>query len=86
VAALANLVSAPAVGASGISTAAWGTGLPTVIGAAWVNLFLSQLVWGVLGLVIAVLSRSAMVAVSIGVGYALVVESLIRMVDGAPVQ
>jgi hypothetical protein len=85
VAALACLVSAPAVGASGVSTAAWGTDLPTVIGEAWVNLFLSQLVWGVLGLVIAVLSRSAMVAVSIGVGYVLVVESLIRMVDGAPV-
>lgn len=85
VAALANLVSAPAVGASGISTEAWGTDLPTVIGEAWFNLFLSQLVWGVLGLVIAVLSRSAMVAVSIGVGYVLVVESLVRMVDGAPV-
>jgi hypothetical protein len=85
VAALATLVSAPAVGASGVSTAAWGTDLPTVIGEAWANLFLSQLVWGVLGLVIAVLSRSAMVAVSIGVGYVLVVESLIRMVDGAPV-
>jgi len=85
VAALACLASAPAVGASGVSTAAWGTDLPTVIGEAWANLFLSQLVWGVLGLVIAVLSRSAMVAVSIGVGYVLVVESLVRMVDGAPV-
>jgi hypothetical protein len=85
VAALANLLAAPAVGASGISTAAWGTDLPAVIGEAWANLLLSQLVWGVLGLVMAVLSRSAMVAVSIGVGYVLVVESLIRMVDGAPV-
>ena len=85
VAAVAGLLSAPAVGASGVSTAAWGTDLPSVIGGAWVNLFLSQLVWGVLGLVIAVLSRSAMVAVSIGVGYVLVVESLLRMVDGAPV-
>jgi hypothetical protein len=85
VAALANIVAAPAVGASGVSTAAWGTDLPTVVGEAWVNLYLSQLVWGVLGLVIAVVSRSAMVAVSIGVGYVLVVESLVRMVDGAPV-
>jgi hypothetical protein len=85
VATVANLVSAPALAASGISTAAWGTDLPTVVGEAWLNLFLSQLVWGVIGLVIAVLSRSAVVAVSIGVGYVLVVESLIRMVDGAPV-
>jgi ABC-2 type transport system permease protein len=84
VAALANLVAAPAVGTSGISTAAWGTDLPSVIGGAWANLFLSQLVWGVLGLVIAVIARSAMVAVSIGVGYVLVVETLIRTIDGAP--
>jgi hypothetical protein len=85
IATVANVVAAPAVAASGISTAAWGTDLPTVVGEAWINLLLSQLVWGVLGLVIAVLSRSAMVAVSIGVGYVLVVESLIRMIDGAPV-
>jgi ABC-2 type transport system permease protein len=85
VAALANLLAAPAVAASGVSTAAWGTDLPAVVGEAWANLLLSQLVWGVLGLVIAVLSRSAMVAVAIGVGYVLVVETLIRMVGGAPV-
>lgn len=82
---IANIVAAPAVGASGIDTSAWRTDLPSVVGGAWVNLFLSQLVWGVLGLVIAVVSRSAVVAVSIGVGYVLVVESLVRMVDGAPV-
>jgi ABC-type transport system involved in multi-copper enzyme maturation permease subunit len=84
VAAFANVVAAPAVGASGISTDAWGTDLPSVVGEAWANLFLSQLVWGVLGLVIAVIARSAMVAVSIGIGYVLVVESLVRMIDGAP--
>ena len=40
--------------------------------------------WGVLGLVIAVLARSAAVAISIGVGYLLVVESVVKMVKGAP--
>ncbi len=85
VATVGNLVAAPAVGASGISTDAWGRDLPSVLGEAWLNLFLSQLVWGVLGLAIAVISRSAMVAVAIGVGYVLVVESLLRMIDGAPV-
>jgi hypothetical protein len=85
VAAATNIIAAPAVAASGVSTAAWGTDLPEVVVEAWVNLLLSQVIWGALGLVIAVLSRSAMVAVSIGVGYVLVVESLIRMVDGAPV-
>jgi hypothetical protein len=85
VATLANLLAAPVVAASGVSTGAWGTDLPAVVGQAWFNLLLSQLVWGVLGLVIAVLSRSAAVAVSLGIGYVLVAESMIRMVDGAPV-
>jgi xanthine/uracil/vitamin C permease (AzgA family) len=41
-------------------------------------------VWGVLGLVVVVLARSAAVAISIGVGYVLVFESLVKMVKGAP--
>lgn len=53
VALVANVVAAPAVGASGIDTSAWGSDLPSVVGSAWVHLFLSQLVWGVMGLVIA---------------------------------
>ena len=84
VAAVANLLAAPMAGAAGISTAAWGTDAPTVIAEAWVHAYLSQVVWGVLGLAIAVVSRSAMVAVAIGVGYVLVVESLLTMVSGAP--
>jgi ABC-type transport system involved in multi-copper enzyme maturation permease subunit len=85
VAVIANVVAAPAIGASGISTAAWGQDLSAVLGKAWINLYLSQLVWGMLGLVIAVVSRSAMTAVSLGVGYVLTVESIVRMIDGAPV-
>ena len=80
----ANLLAAPIVGASGISTDEWGTDIGAVIAGGWLNLFLSQLVWGVLGLVIAAVSRSAMVAVSIGVGYVLVVETMVQMIDGAP--
>lgn len=81
---VANLLAAPMVGASGISTDAWGRDIGSVLASGWINLFLSQLVWGVLGLVIAVLARSAMVAVAIGVGYVLVVESLLQLIDGAP--
>jgi ABC-type transport system involved in multi-copper enzyme maturation permease subunit len=84
VAVVANLLAAPMVGASGISTDTWGTDIGSVLANGWLNLFLSQLVWGVLGLVIATVARSAMVAVSIGVGYVLVVESLLQMIDGAP--
>lgn len=86
VATLANLLAAPIVGASGISTEAWGTDIGSVLASGWLNLFLAQLVWGVLGLVIATLTKSAMVAVSIGVGYVLVAETLLQMIDGAPAE
>jgi ABC-type transport system involved in multi-copper enzyme maturation permease subunit len=84
VAVVANAMAAPIVGASGMDTSAWGTDVVAVVGEAWANLYLSLAAWGVLGLVIAVLTRSAMAAVAIGVGYVLVVESLIEMIDGAP--
>ena len=85
VAAIVNVLAVmPAAGAAGISTAAWGTDLIAVIASAWVNLYLSLCVWGVLGLVIAVLTRSAAVAISIGVGYVLVVESLVKLLKDVP--
>lgn len=85
VAAVVNaLVVVPMAVPAGISTAAWGTDLVNVVGGGWLHLFLSLCVWGVLGLAIAVLARSSAVAISIGVGYVLVVESLIKMVGGAP--
>jgi hypothetical protein len=88
VAAVVNVfVAMPAAGAAGISTAAWGTdlaGLVGVVGGAWMHLFLALCAWGVLGLVIAVLTRSAAVAISIGVGYVLVVESLVKMAKDVP--
>lgn len=74
----------PAAPAAGIDTAAWGTDIVNVVLGSWLDLFLSLIVWGVLGLVIAVLTRSAAVAVSVGIGYVLVVESLIKMVGDAP--
>jgi ABC-2 type transport system permease protein len=73
----------PAAGAAGISTAAWGTDLPGVVARAWLDLYLALCVWGVLGLVIAVLTRSAAIAIAIGVGYVLVVEPLLKMVSDA---
>lgn len=85
VAAIVNVFAVmPMAVPAGIDTAAWGTDLIAVVGGAWVNLYLSLIVWGVLGLAIAVLARSAAVAISIGVGYVLVVESLVKMVGDAP--
>jgi ABC-type transport system involved in multi-copper enzyme maturation permease subunit len=60
-----------------LSTDAWGTDLAQVAGEAWLNTFATLVVWGVIGLALAVLTRSAAAAVSIGVGYVLVVESVI---------
>jgi ABC-2 type transport system permease protein len=85
VAAIVNVFAVmPAAGAAGISTAAWGTDLVGVVGSAWVNLYLSLCVWGMLGLVIATLARSAAVAIAIGVGYMLVVESMVKMLKDVP--
>jgi ABC-2 type transport system permease protein len=85
VAAIVNIFAVmPAAGAAGISTTAWGTDLVSVVGGAWINLYLAICAWGILGLVIAVLTRSAAVSISIGVGYVLVFESIIKMVKDVP--
>jgi len=72
------------VGASGVSISAWGSDGPSVVAQAWGRAYLAQIVWGVLGLAIAVASRSAVVAVAVGAGYVLVVESMLKMANGVP--
>lgn len=85
VAAAVNILAVmPMAIPAGIDTTSWGTDLVPVVAGAWVNLYLSLGVWGVLGLVMAILARSAAVAISIGVGYLLVVESVISMIGDAP--
>lgn len=76
------LVAVPAARAAGISTSAWGTDLVSSVASAYVNTFATLLVWGVIGLVFAVLARSAAVAISVGVGYVLVVESIVKLAAG----
>lgn len=79
VALLANVVAAPAAArAAGVSTDAWGRHLASTLAGTWADLFCALLVWGVAGLVLAVLSRSSAVAISVGVGYVLVVESIVK--------
>ncbi|MGF1666062.1 MAG: ABC transporter permease subunit [Acidimicrobiia bacterium] len=70
-------VAGPAAEAAGVSTAAWD--LPASMVSAWTNAYAALLVWGVLGLVVAVLARSSAVAISLGIGYVLVVESIVTM-------
>ncbi|HEY5183824.1 MAG TPA: ABC transporter permease subunit [Actinomycetes bacterium] len=73
------LVAVPAAKQAGISTTAWGTDVLPTLAAAWLNSFAALCVWGFLGLALAVLTRSSAVAISVGVGYVLVVESVIKM-------
>lgn len=78
VAVAVDLLVAPIIGGtSGLDLSAWGTDVGSVVASAWVNLFLALLVWGVIGLVLAVVTRSAAVAVSVGAGWVLVVEAVL---------
>lgn len=66
--------------AAGVSTAAWSTGIVGTILSAWVNVTMAVLVWGVIGVAIATVTRSATAAVAGGIGYMMVVEGLLGMV------
>lgn len=78
VALAANLAAAPAAArAAGIDTSAWEAVTAGAVVSAWGDLLLSLLVWGVIGLVLATLARSAAIAVSVGTGYVLVVEGVV---------
>jgi len=80
VATVVNLIAAwPAARGAGISTSAWTTNPVGAVASTWLNTFAALLVWGVIGLVLAVLARSSAVAISVGVGYVLVVESIVKM-------
>lgn len=74
------VVSPPLAGSAGISVDAWSASPAETIGeiaGAWLDVYLSLLVWGVIGLAVAVITRSATVAIAGGVGYVLVVEGLL---------
>lgn len=80
VALVVNVLAAPpSAAAAGISTENWGTDLLPTLASAWFNAFCAMLVWGVIGLVLAIVTRSSAIAISVGIGYVLVVESLIKM-------
>ena len=69
--------------ATDLSTSGWNThpgDVITMIASTWLNTFLALIVWGVVGLVIALLTRSSAVAISVGVGYVLVIEGAVRLV------
>jgi ABC-type transport system involved in multi-copper enzyme maturation permease subunit len=59
-----------------VSTSAWADLLPTLF-ESFRNMALSATVWGVLGMVIALLTRSSGVAIATGIGYLVVFENMI---------
>ncbi len=78
---LVTLVVSPvAASAGGWTPDAWGTDLVGVLLGAATHLYLSLLVWGTVGLALATLTRSAGVAIGVGVGYVLVVEAVLAAV------
>jgi ABC-type transport system involved in multi-copper enzyme maturation permease subunit len=72
-------MAAPAASAAGVSTAAWEAHPVETIAGAMINTYAALLVWGVIGLALATLSRSAAVAISVGLGYVLLIESVVKM-------
>lgn len=79
VALIVNLIAAPgAAAAGGYKPTAWGDDLPAALGSAAGNLYLSLLVWGTIGLALATITRSAGIAIGIGLGYVLLLESIIK--------
>lgn len=74
---------------AGFDVTAWRDNPAAEILSAWVDVYASLLVWGVIGLVTALVTRSAAVAISIGAGWVLLVEGIVaaafdRGVDWLP--
>jgi ABC-2 type transport system permease protein len=80
--AIAILAGVLAASSKGLSVHAWGSGagIGAVVGAV-VELVVATLGWGVLGAVLAVAFRSPVLAVVVGVVYALPLESLLGAIS-----
>jgi ABC-2 type transport system permease protein len=84
VAVVVDLAAAPAAArAAGVDTSAWSGGAAGTVLRAWADLLGALLVWGVLGFLLATLTRSAAVAISAGVGYVLLLEPVLSSVAGS---
>lgn len=79
VALIVTVMTAPiAARSAGFDPASWGTNLPSVLWSATVDLFGALLVWGTIGLALSTVTRSAGIAIGVGVGYVLLLESVIK--------
>ena len=78
VALMINVGVAPMVAeGAGFDVTAWQENPAAEMASTWADVYLAQLVWGVIGLTIALVARSSAVAISIGAGWVLLVEGII---------
>jgi hypothetical protein len=64
----------------GIEVDHWKTDFASHFFKGYLDFTVAMLVWGLIGLLLAVLTRSSAMAIGIGIGFLLVVESLITIV------
>ena len=74
------LVARPLARLEGIETEAWKTDFVSHLLSSYFNFAVAGLVWGLIGLMIAVLTRSSALAIGVGIGWLLVVENLIGII------
>ena len=74
------LAARPLARLEGIDTEPWKADFLTELLGGYFNFMIPALVWGVIGLLIAVWTRSSGIAIAAGIGYLLVVENLIAIV------
>jgi ABC-2 type transport system permease protein len=74
------VVARPLARLEGIQVEAWKTDFLSHLVKGYFDFTVSVLVWGLIGLMLAVLTRSSALAIGIGIGFLLVVESLITIV------
>jgi hypothetical protein len=74
------LLARPLARLEGIPVEAWKTDFASHILKGYFDFTVAIIVWGLIGLMLAVLTRSSALAIGIGIGFLLVVESLITIV------
>jgi ABC-2 type transport system permease protein len=74
------LVARPLARLENIDTEAWRSDFAPHFFSSLFNFSIAGLVWGLIGLALAVLTRSSELAIGIGIGYLLVVENLIGLI------
>lgn len=73
-------VARPLARLEGISTDEWRTDFFPELLSGYFNFTVPAIVWGLIGLLIAVWTRSSGIAIAVGIGYLLIVENLIAIV------